>query len=170
MPIVTERGFGPDGWATVADETAVADSGDVIVSWKRFVAEAATLTGRAGRIGVAVGPDFDVDLHVAGLDGVALVAIAFAKFADGRGFSIARRLRDRGFAGTIRAVGPLIAEQAPMAFACGIDEIAIPDDLAARQPESRWLRAVELRAAVSYQRGYRTGASVFDQRSTGGAA
>ena len=163
MPIVTERGFQPDPWTTLADDAALPARGDVIIGVARLEAEAGAIAARSGRTGAAIGPDFDVEAKGAALDGVALVAIAFAKFADGRGFSLARRLRDRGFAGTIRAVGPLIAEQAPMAFACGIDEIAIPDEVAARQPESRWLRALELR-------GYRTGASVFDRRRAGGAA
>lgn len=72
-------------------------------------------------------------------DQVALIRIDFPTSHDGRGFSIARHLRLLGYAGRIRAHGHVLADQYAMARRCGIDEVEIPDALAARQPEPQWL-------------------------------
>ncbi|MFK7874346.1 MAG: DUF934 domain-containing protein [Paracoccaceae bacterium] len=68
-----------------------------------------------------------------------LIRIAFPSSADGRGFTIARTLRLRGYGGRLRAYGPVLADQYAMARRSGFDEVEIPDDLAARQPEAQWL-------------------------------
>ncbi len=65
----------------------------------------------------------------------------FPSFSDGRGLSLAKRLRRAGFKGTLRASGPLIADQFREALDCGFDEIELPDAMAARQPwSSGWRR------------------------------
>ncbi|MCA0942346.1 DUF934 domain-containing protein [Yangia mangrovi] len=66
------------------------------------------------------------------------VRIAFPSFADGRGFTLARLLRLRGYTGTLRAAGHVISDQYAMARRSGFDEIEISDELAARQPEDEW--------------------------------
>jgi uncharacterized protein (DUF934 family) len=43
-----------------------------------------------------------------------------------------------GFAGRLRAHGPVIADQYSMIRRVGFDEVEIPDDLAARQPADQW--------------------------------
>lgn len=68
-----------------------------------------------------------------------LIAIDFPAMSDGRGFSLARRLREIGFDGTLRAVGLLIADQYAMARRVGFDEVQISPELAARQPQDQWL-------------------------------
>jgi uncharacterized protein (DUF934 family) len=76
-----------------------------------------------------------------------LIRIAFPAVGDGRGFTLARRLRAMGFAGRLRAAGPLIADQYPLARRAGFDEVEIPDALAARQPEAQWIAAARARPA-----------------------
>lgn len=75
-----------------------------------------------------------------------LIRIAFPAFNDGRAFTIARRLRMMGFAGELRALGPVIADQYAMARRVGFDSLEIPDDLAARQPQEQWLARADWRA------------------------
>lgn len=70
--------------------------------------------------------------------GAGLVAVAFPAFSDGRGFTLARHLRARGFTGRLRARGHVIADQYAMARRSGFDEVEISDDLAARQPADQW--------------------------------
>lgn len=70
---------------------------------------------------------------------IALIRIAFPAMGDGRGFSLARRLRDLGFGGRLRAHGPLVPDQVRAAFRVGFDEIELPADHAARSPAERWL-------------------------------
>ncbi|MCF1708439.1 DUF934 domain-containing protein [Tabrizicola sp. J26] len=72
------------------------------------------------------------------LGGIELIRITFPAFNDGRGFTVARRLRMMGYTGRLRAHGPIVADQYAMARRVGFDEIEIPDDLAARQPEDQW--------------------------------
>ncbi|SIS71011.1 protein of unknown function [Roseivivax lentus] len=74
--------------------------------------------------------------------GAEMVVIDFPSSADGRGFTLARLLRLRGYRGRLRARGHVIADQYAMARRAGFDEVEIDDALAARQPEDQWrLRA-----------------------------
>jgi uncharacterized protein (DUF934 family) len=69
---------------------------------------------------------------------ITLIRIAFPAFSDGRGFTLARRLRTMGYAGCLRAAGPVIADQYAMFRRSGFDEVEISDDMAARQPADQW--------------------------------
>ena len=91
------------------------------------------------------------------LDQIALVRIGFETFADGRGFSLARRLRLMGYRGRLRASGHILADQYPHARRCGFDEVEIPDALAARQPEDQWLAHANWRRGDYRARLARTG-------------
>lgn len=84
-------------------------------------------------------PDVDLGALAGQLDGVTAIRIGFASFSDGRGFTLAARLRRMGFAGRLRATGHVIADQYAMARRAGFDEVEIDDALAARQPEPQWL-------------------------------
>ena len=79
------------------------------------------------------------------LPSLRLIRIAFPATGDGRGFTLARRLRAMGYAGRLRAVGPLIADQYPLARRAGFDEVEIPAALAARQPWPQWQAALARR-------------------------
>ncbi|MEM6310851.1 MAG: DUF934 domain-containing protein [Pseudomonadota bacterium] len=67
------------------------------------------------------------------------IRIDFPSAADGRGFTIARMLRLRGYQGRLRAHGHVIADQYAMARRCGFDEVEVSRDLAARQTPDQWL-------------------------------
>jgi uncharacterized protein (DUF934 family) len=69
----------------------------------------------------------------------AVIRVAFPSSADGRGFTLARLLRLKGYKGRLRAHGHVLADQYAMARRCGFDEIEIDEALAARQPEEQWL-------------------------------
>lgn len=72
------------------------------------------------------------------LSDLNLIRVAFPAFNDGRAFTIARRLRILGYTGTLRAHGPVIADQYAMLRRVGFDQVEIPDDLALRQPAEQW--------------------------------
>lgn len=104
-------------------------------------------------------------------DRLALIAIQFPSFSDGRGFSIAKALRNAGYRGTLRAVGPLIADQFAYALACGFDEVELPPEVASRQPVEIWLAAARAFRAT-YQTSHQAGGkSILEQRraARGGA-
>lgn len=96
-------------------------------------------------------------------DRLDLIAIPFPKFSDGRGFSIARRLREQGYKGILRATGALIPDQFAFALECGFDEVELSDEQAARQPITQWLHALTLIKA-SYQDGEDGTQSIFKRR------
>ncbi|KIN72169.1 DUF934 domain-containing protein [Sulfitobacter guttiformis] len=67
-----------------------------------------------------------------------MIRVDFPSSADGRGFTIARALRLRGYTGRLRAKGHVLADQYAMARRSGFDEVEIDDALAARQPADQW--------------------------------
>lgn len=93
-------------------------------------------------------PAFDPGHEVAGADlsGVDLdepiVTVRFGATADGRGFSAARILRERGFRGRLVAAGPLIPDQARHAFQCGFDAIVVSNEAAERHGTAAWRGAL----------------------------
>ncbi|EEW25734.1 DUF934 domain-containing protein [Rhodobacter ferrooxidans] len=80
------------------------------------------------------------------LDDLTLIRVAFPAFHDGRGFTIARRLRHLGYLGQLHAQGHVLADQYAMARRTGFDAVEISDDLAARQPEADWLARADWQA------------------------
>lgn len=93
-----------------------------------------------------LGPDADPEALAPHLPGLQAIRIAFPVFSDGRGFTLAARLRRMGFAGRLRAAGALLPDQYAMARRAGFDEVEIDADRAARQPEAQWLARADWRA------------------------
>ncbi len=77
---------------------------------------------------------------------IRMIRIDFPSAADGRGFTIARALRLRGYTGRLRAHGHLIADQYAMARRAGFDEVEVTDAIAARQPADQWLARADWQA------------------------
>jgi uncharacterized protein (DUF934 family) len=75
------------------------------------------------------------DLIVPFLDKLDLVVVEFPKFRDGRGFTVARALRERhGFKGDIRAIGNVLPDQFAALVQCGFSTIVTP----AEHPPEQW--------------------------------
>lgn len=116
--IVTDTGFAPD-------------------DWQAPVSPLADLASKAP-VAVSLAASDDAAALYPHLDQIRLIVIDFPAFTDGRGFTIARRLRGQGYRGRLRARGHLLADQYTMARRVGFDEVEISDDLAARQPADQW--------------------------------
>jgi phosphoadenosine phosphosulfate reductase len=96
-----------------ADGEALPDA-PVIVPKKRWLAERDALAVRNAPLGLLLTAGEAIDDIAADLDRFALIALDFPKFSDGRAFSTARLLREKhGFAGELRAVGNVLADQIP---------------------------------------------------------
>lgn len=92
------------------------------------------------------------------------VAIAFKSFADGRGFSLARRLRQRhGAAITLIATGHVLPDQARHAFQSGFDSILISDNDLDRYGRDAWEAALE-NAVGSLYLGEASGGGIWVRR------
>ena len=59
---------------------------------------------------------------------IQLVAVNFPVFTDGRGFSYARDLRERGYRGELRACGHFIRDQLTYLHRCGFDAFQMADE------------------------------------------
>jgi uncharacterized protein (DUF934 family) len=59
---------------------------------------------------------------------IQLVVINFPAFTDGRGFSYARDLRERGYRGELRACGHFIRDQLTYLHRCGFDAFQMADE------------------------------------------
>ena len=85
------------------------------------------------------------------LEGVTRVEVNFPKFGDGRGYSIARLLRERhGYRGELRAVGHITRDLLFYMESCGFDAF----ELRAGEDAREALAGFE-DFSYSYQRGYR---------------
>jgi uncharacterized protein (DUF934 family) len=126
MPLWRCEGFVDDAWNVLDDKAPVPPSGAIIVSLKRWLAEREALAPQSAPVGVAVEAGADAQAHLAELADRPLVALAFAKFADGRAFSYARLLRDRhGFRGELRAIGDVLIDEIPLMLRCGFDSFEV---------------------------------------------
>jgi len=62
------------------------------------------------------------------VDEIPLVLVNFPTFMDGRGFSYARELRERGYQGELRAVGHFMRDQLTYLSRCGFDAFQFEDE------------------------------------------
>jgi uncharacterized protein (DUF934 family) len=112
-----------DPFVTLADdEAAPAALSAVLLSFARFQREGEVLLSQGVQVGVRLEPDEPVEGLAYDLPRLALVALAFPKFRDGRAYSAAALLRERyGFLGEVRAVGDVLRDQALLMLRCGFD-------------------------------------------------
>ncbi|HET9976251.1 MAG TPA: DUF934 domain-containing protein [Burkholderiaceae bacterium] len=80
-------------------------------------------------VGVRLANDQDVEGLEADLPRLALVALQFPKWVDGRAYSQARLLRSRyRFAGEVRATGDVVADMLPLLQRTGFDAVVLRHD------------------------------------------
>src|ERR1700743_2340454 len=112
MPLVKNGKITGDVFVHVADDAESRGDVAVLVPAARFLADAEALSRRVGRTGVIWPNNRDVDDLVPYLDRLAVVALIFPTFRDGRAYSQARVLRERhGFRGALRATGQVLRDQ-----------------------------------------------------------
>ena len=87
--------------------------------------------------------DFQVETLKSFLPYLNAISIEFPSEKDGRGFSLARRLRQLGYLGTLRATGHVIVDHYRHAIQSGFNQIAIPTKLAKRMPEPYWQQQID---------------------------
>lgn len=117
----------------------VTDTGFAADSWTRGFTAMKDLPANDTPCCIDLPSDADPAVLGNRLTKIDMIRVDFPSSADGRGFTIARRLRLMGFTGRLRARGHVIADQYAMARRSGFDEVEIDDALATRQPEPQWL-------------------------------
>lgn len=118
-----------DRFVRVLDETPVPDGVPVIVPAARLLADAAELVRREAPTGVLWPNDRRIAELAPHLDRLALVALVFPHFKDGRAYSQARQLRERYcFGGELRATGHVLRDQFLFMQRAGFDCFEVKKD------------------------------------------
>jgi len=134
MPLVENGQIVQDRYHYLADDESIPERVPVIVPARRFLADADALSRRDGSLGVAWPNDHRIAELAPWLGHLALVALQFPKFRDGRAYSQARLLRETyGFRGTLRATGDVLRDQFHFLIRAGFDsfEVKKPADASA---------------------------------------
>jgi len=126
LTIVTHEGFVADDW-TDRPRIGFAD------------ALAGNLPGNAH---LCLENTAEVEDLIPVLSRLEAVSILFPSVHDGRGFSLARKLRNLGYKGELRAEGHLHLAQYRHALECGFTSVALLPASVERMPERYWLNVV----------------------------
>ncbi len=132
--LIKQRRIVTDSWQLLepgADGTLppVPESGDIIVPLAVWLDQRNVLLPRPGRLGVWLDGGDEPALIAEDLKNFGVVAVHFPQFADGRGYSLGRLLRERyGWRGELRAIGDVLRDQLLQLSRCGFDAFALRQD------------------------------------------
>lgn len=136
MALYRDGKFESDSWRRL-EGGELPGEGRVLLSlaeWRRFSAEHQNSNVA---FGVMLEPGETAEMIADDLPRLALVAVSFPKYTDGRGYSTARILRDRyKFAGELRAVGDILFDQVQLYGRSGFDSLEIKDPVTIKLLES----------------------------------
>lgn len=124
MQIIKDRQIIEDSWQVLPADAELPASGDFFVGLSLWN-DANAHKGRGGKLSLVLRPGDELS-QVNNLDQATIIAVEFPKFTDGRGYSLARLLRDRyGYKGELRAVGNVLRDQLLYMQRCGFTSFAL---------------------------------------------
>jgi uncharacterized protein (DUF934 family) len=119
-----------NNWQLVTADTAQLPSGNILVPAAYWQANQQQLADHSGEVGVWIDSHEEIEAFSSSIAAAPVIAINFPKFVDGRGFSLARLLRERfGYIGEIRAVGHFIRDQLFMMQRCGFNAFQFDSEI-----------------------------------------
>lgn len=119
-----------NSWQLVAADSETLPSGDILVPVAFWQENQQLLENHSGSVGVWIDSHQEIEEFAATIAKLPVVAINFPKFVDGRGFSLARLLRERyGYIGEIRAIGHFIRDQLFLMQRCGFNAFQLDSDI-----------------------------------------
>ncbi|MDR3464964.1 MAG: DUF934 domain-containing protein [Xanthobacteraceae bacterium] len=128
MPLVKANVIVSDDFVQVADDAPLPD-GAILISATRLLADAETILRRNGNTGVVWPNNRSVAELVPYLGRLAVIALVFPTFRDGRAYTQARLLRERyGFEGELRATGQVLRDQFVFMLRSGFDAFDVKKD------------------------------------------
>jgi len=147
MPLVKNSEVVSDRYVRILDDAPIPVSGAVLVPAERFLADAVEFAARNAETGVIWPNNRDIDELGPHLDKLALVALVFPKYQDGRAYSQARILRERlGYRGELRATGAVLRDQFVFMLRAGFDSFEVKKDA-----DAKVFGSVAERYSVFYQ-------------------
>ena len=169
--VIKDRQVVADTWQLLkpaADGTppSVSQAGDVVVPLALWLKQREALLPRAGRLGVWLDSHEEPAAIAGDLGQFALIAVNFPQFGDGRGYTIARLLRERhGYKGELRAIGEVVRDHLFFMASCGFDSFLLRDD---QKPEEALTAFGDF--SDTYQATVQQPLPLFRRRLTGGAS
>ncbi len=128
MQIIKNRALVEDSWQLLEMDQPLVE-GDIIVPFERWLSEREQLLAHQGAVGVKISGGQAFSELIKELAHFDLIALDFEKFADGRGYSYARLLRERyHYSGELRAVGDVMHDQLSYMERCGINSFMLRPD------------------------------------------
>ncbi len=122
MPLIRNGEDAENTWVHVETGEAGDTPNGITVPLEPFLEKTEILLARNTPLGVRLAPDDDPHRLEDHLDRLALIEVAFPKYTDGRGYSIAQLLRRRlGYRGELRAVGHVLRDQLLYMHRSGFD-------------------------------------------------
>ena len=129
MPLVKNGRITTDLFVHIAEGAELPGDGAILVPAARFLADPEAVLNHAGKVGVIWPNNRDLDDLVPYLDRLAVVALVFPSFRDGRAYSQARLLRERhGYDGELRATGQVLRDQFVFMSRAGFDAFEVKKD------------------------------------------
>lgn len=140
--IWNETGFlADDPWVIETEETKAGNNEKPILPLESFIEKA---EAGESNLGVLIRPADNVKDLAPYLDRIALVAVLFPAFSDGRAFSHASILRTRlGYKGELRAVGDVLIDPIPLMLRVGVTSFAVTNPVALKRLEEGRLPGIE---------------------------
>jgi len=161
MPLIKHGQPAGDPFFHVADDAPLPAEGPIIVGLARWQEERGLIAPRNAPLGVRLKPADPVEQIAADLGRLAVVALEFPKFNDGRAMSQARLLRQRyGYTGEIRAVGKVVRDFLLFMHRCGFDAFEVAESITAEM-----VAEALCEFSVFYQPAADGRATALDQRS-----
>ena len=129
MPLVKKGAIVADSFTHAADDSAIPIEGAALIPAARFLEDPQALVARNAPTGVIWPNNRDLDELVPYLDKLAVVALVFPTFRDGRAYSQARILRERyGYKGELRATGQVLRDQFVLMLRADFDAFEVKKD------------------------------------------
>ncbi len=151
MPLLKDGRLIEDHWQFISDDDDIPVEGDIAVSLVRLKNSIEILVMRHGNLGVVLDNDADAHDLAPYIDNLALIALQFPAFTDGRAYSQARIITTQlNFTGELRATGNVLADQGVFMSRCGFNSF----EIAVRQPPHLWLSLANA-MSLAYQKDYR---------------
>lgn len=117
-----------DHWQIVREASALG-SDNQIIALPLWLANKETLKRHTADIGLLLTTSDELENIKDDLMHFPIIAIEFPVFSDGRGYTLARLLRERyQYQGEIRAIGDVLQDQLFYLKRCGFDAFAIRED------------------------------------------
>lgn len=130
MPLLTKEGQlrENDPYQLISEPGNSVPAGPVILPLQVWIDEHESLDDGSDSDAVWVGGDLEADELVPHLSTLSLIAIHFPNFTDGRGYSLARILRDEhDYQGELRAIGDVLPDQLYYLKRCGFDTFLLSE-------------------------------------------